>query len=678
MKSANWRLRTYFSAIVVSFFLAVGYSLITCSFDTASIWRVLLPIGMGASCLIAYTAYPRQNAGSLGLILFLWIPVVLLRLALLPSAPSDDIYRYAWEGQIVAHGGNPYLSTVADANLAIGRTKNWELINNKDKWTAYPPVAQFLFGAVALISMEAIAFKIVFTAFDLLTLFLLSRILIMRGLSDRLLIFYAFNPIILLSYAAEGHFDSAMVCALTFALYLYDRHDRVQSLCLVALSAGIKWITLPFVLFYPKVTLWKGGALAIAVFMFPFVYYLDGLSSLFLGLFDFGANRSFNGPVQSLQVFCGLPEAVARIINIACFSAVFLWQVSLRERTTFDDKLRWTLSSLLVLLPTVHFWYLAWLIPFVCLKPSMLWLSFLITIGVYNFVWINADIDGGWGLTAAQQTMFWGPFALAVLYEIWSRRSGVFPLSDRLLSEKSPSIAVLIPTYNAEATIDDCLASIDAQTAPVDEVIVIDGGSDDSIRQRIADVQPNVQFVDSKLGRGEQIALGIKSAQSDWVVVLHSDAKLPHDGIERLRRAIKFHPQLESGAFGQRFVDTPARLFLIEAANDLRALLTRTAFGDQTQFFRRETALWHDLMPKQPLMEDVESSWRARTKGDFLFLDAPVEVGNLKWLKSPFVERVTLVLSLMIRYRWKRLRGRAHAAGYTKLLFEEYYPTIRK
>ena len=46
-----------------------------------------------------------------------------------------------------------------------------------------------------------------------------------------------------------------------------------------------------------------------------------------------------------------------------------------------------------------------------------------------------------------------------------------------------------------------------------------------------------------------------------------------------------------SGArLGSGFLRSVARIYFVELLNDLRAALTKTAFGDQVQFFNRETA----------------------------------------------------------------------------------------
>ena len=128
------------------------------------------------------------------------------------------------------------------------------------------------------------------------------------------------------------------------------------------------------------------------------------------------------------------------------------------------------------------------------------------------------------------------------------------------------------------------------------------------------------------------------------------------------------------GRWGSVLLGGQSELLPIEVLNDLRALFSRTAFGDQVQFFHRETAVLRELMPKQPLMEDVEASWRVRECGEFLYLGQPCRVSHKKWNSKDWFKRFRLVMSLVSRYRIARLKGRAQAELLSCELYREYYP----
>jgi glycosyltransferase involved in cell wall biosynthesis len=217
------------------------------------------------------------------------------------------------------------------------------------------------------------------------------------------------------------------------------------------------------------------------------------------------------------------------------------------------------------------------------------------------------------------------------------------------------------------------LASISMQTFPALEVIVVDAGSDDGTPIIAKQFDLPIKIVESELGRGQQIATGIEAASAEWVLILHSDAELNDDSLEQIRASVRCQPDIIGGALGQRFEDEQRELLPIELLNDLRGLFTRTAFGDQTQFFHRETALREELMPKQPLMEDVESSWRTRECGGFVFLGQPTRVSHSKWKAKDWLKRFALVMRLVTRYRTARLKSRSAAKNLSSEMYQEYY-----
>ena len=147
--------------------------------------------------------------------------------------------------------------------------------------------------------------------------------------------------------------------------------------------------------------------------------------------------------------------------------------------------------------------------------------------------------------------------------------------------------------------------------------------------------------------------------------------------VTRLTNLRELRADVVGGAMGQRFADGNSELLPIEMLNDLRGVFSRTAFGDQVQFFHRETALRYELMPKQPLMEDVESSWRTRECGGFIFLSQPCFVSHQKWNPKEWLTRFRLVMRIVSKYRWARLRGRRQAEELSEKLYAEYY-SVRK
>ena len=667
------RIIFWLGSLGIAAIAAFGYSQVTTSFDVPSVWRVVLFFIIGLTGLLSVFLFPQFKNTRISLFA-IWIPAILLRLLLLPTAVSDDVSRYLFEGKLVRSGISPYAQTADAASIAKYRDEQWAMMNHKDKLTAYPPLAQFIFAAVGAISYQSLAYKLMFVLADLLTLAAILKLLKRRGLSLAFSGFYALNPVVLIAFAGEAHFDALMVTALTWGLFAYEARKTRLALIGISIAAGIKWITLPLIPFFLKGRIVFNGLLFTAILLIPAVYFLDSIQALFHGLFAFGGTRDFNGLLYGLLLqSLDLPRPVCNGIVLFIFVSVVVWRWLWRDRDPLDSHLRWILGTLIVVSPTVHFWYLAWIIPLVCLQPSLPWLALSITSGSYFFVWINATEKLGWSLDLWQRYLFWGPFFVFCLYGLLITKGRVlFPMA-RSSKSSQPSVGVVIPTLNAAKTLKESLKSIEQQTVHADEVIVVDAGSTDSTFQMISDSPLAIHVLHSDRGRGTQIATGFEAADSDWLLVLHADAILAPNAVDCMLRAVRSDRTIIGGALGQRFQSTNVKRLLIELLNDLRALFTNTAFGDQAQFFHREAAMRYQLMPKQPLMEDVESSWRTRERGRFVFLNQPCQVSDDKWHKGAWLKRLLLVLRLISKYRWARICGKQQAKKLSEKLYTEYY-----
>jgi glycosyltransferase involved in cell wall biosynthesis len=117
------------------------------------------------------------------------------------------------------------------------------------------------------------------------------------------------------------------------------------------------------------------------------------------------------------------------------------------------------------------------------------------------------------------------------------------------------SISIVIPAYNEERYLGDCLEAIARQTVAPDEVIVVDNNSTD----RTAEIARSFPFVtivsESAQGRGHAYSAGMNAAKGDIVGRINGDSKIHPDWVQRVRQNFQSDPRL-GGLTGPAITDT--------------------------------------------------------------------------------------------------------------------------
>ena len=94
-------------------------------------------------------------------------------------------------------------------------------------------------------------------------------------------------------------------------------------------------------------------------------------------------------------------------------------------------------------------------------------------------------------------------------------------------SDTDALVSVIVPTYNTETYLDQCLSSIEAQTHRNLEIICINDGSTDgslAIMRRHAAADPRVRVIDKENGGyGAGCNRGIQEARGEWVSIVEPD-----------------------------------------------------------------------------------------------------------------------------------------------------------
>lgn len=108
---------------------------------------------------------------------------------------------------------------------------------------------------------------------------------------------------------------------------------------------------------------------------------------------------------------------------------------------------------------------------------------------------------------------------------------------------REPKLSVVVPVYNVEAYLDDCLDSVLSQPYDDLEIVMVDDGSTDSsaeIAQRRADAHGNIRLVSqANLGLGAARNAGVAAARGEYLTFLDSDDSLPPDAYSAMMRTLE-------------------------------------------------------------------------------------------------------------------------------------------
>ncbi len=166
---------------------------------------------------------------------------IALRLALLPTVPdlSGDVYRYIWDGRVVAAGFDPYTHVPADPALAFLRDPaQYGLIDKRDyAVTIYPPVAEALFALVTRVSASVLAMKAAMVLLEGAAVLAVARLLSRLGRSRAWLGAYLLHPAPIWEIAGNGHVDAATM-AFVFGAFAWLGGARRPSASAVAVTLG--------------------------------------------------------------------------------------------------------------------------------------------------------------------------------------------------------------------------------------------------------------------------------------------------------------------------------------------------------------------------------------------------------------------------------------------------------
>jgi hypothetical protein len=343
------------------------------------------------------------------------------RLLMLPEAPffSDDFFRYLWDGLVQRHGINPYQFAPSDSELAGIDDALRAQVNHPTVLTIYPPLAQVVFFLNAILSGGLLGLKIVWLACDVGIAALLYRLVPDRH-RLQMWILYWWSPLVVFEVAWNAHLDLLGVLPMILALWL-ARYGRSHLFALgfsIASAALVKYFAAALL---PSAARENRSPRVLAAFsaaaLVLYLPYAGAGTHLFGGLAMFAEHWRFNDSLFVLIAWLAPSSLVARAIAAA---AVFLVVVqSVRNEWTLERTAFWVVGAILLLSPTVHPWYLIWMVPLVAIRFNRAWLYltgsiFLAYYGLETYREIGVWPEPWWVKLA-----IYGPFFAILFADAW-------------------------------------------------------------------------------------------------------------------------------------------------------------------------------------------------------------------------------------------------------------------
>lgn len=166
------------------------------------------------------------------------------------------------------------------------------------------------------------------------------------------------------------------------------------------------------------------------------------------------------------------------------------------------------------------------------------------------------------------------------------------------MTGSAPSVSVLVPIYNVEKYLDQCLQSLVDQTFSDFEVICINDGSKDgsrSIIQKFMDADSRFKVIDKEnSGYGISMNMGLDAARGKYVAILESDDFYEPFCLEKLVATAEAHDSQVVKANFWLYWSKPEKKELFKIIDDQESGRTMAPIDDKAIFFRKPS-IWSAL-----------------------------------------------------------------------------------
>jgi alpha-1,6-mannosyltransferase len=418
------------TAIGASMLVLTGIGLLLQHEDVHSGF-IVLSLVQGALYLVAVGLTWRGGFSRRALVPILGV-AALMRLGVLVLQPylSDDINRYVWDGRVEAAGINPYRYVPVDPHLATLQDDVIFPNVNRSTYapTIYPPVAEYIFFIATRVSEALTWMKATMVCFELASVVLLLRLLVLFALPRERILIYAWHPLALWEFAGSGHIDAAVIAFVALAIWARRRETAWLTGSALAAATLVKYF--PAVIFpalYRRWD-WKMPAAAAATAFVAYLPFLSAGSSVFGFLPGYVSEEGLQGGSgfflwNLLKIVApkvgNLGVAPYLALAAAALAALAIYAVARDKADSHYIASAMALAVAATVLLSPHYpWYFAWIVPFLCFAPIPSVLYLTVASPLLYFVPGGPNPEGA---RTPFEAAIYGPFAILACVELRHR-----------------------------------------------------------------------------------------------------------------------------------------------------------------------------------------------------------------------------------------------------------------
>ncbi len=319
--------------------------------------------------------------------------------------PSDDLNRYAVEGQQLAIGENPYAVPPRASAAPVAATVAAQ-VNHPHMTAIYPSGMLAWHGTAGVLTADPRGYAALHALASLLLIAVVGLALHRAGAGPGRWLIVAWHPLLPLMAGGEGHHDAVAALAAVAAVLLLAG-GGFRAALVASLACLLKPFALPVLVTVLHAGRWRWWWLPPVVAALAYLPFLDAGAGVLRSLGTFAGTWQHHGVVEPWLRW--LPESVNRFVLLAALlgGGWWLW------RRSPDPFLRAgrLVALLMMVLPTLHAWYLIALVP---------WLAWLRSpaLTAWTGLWAVYWLHGHWFPPGGWQEAWWIS-ALHLPFAVW-------------------------------------------------------------------------------------------------------------------------------------------------------------------------------------------------------------------------------------------------------------------